>query len=250
MSKPKVAVFDFTGCEGCELQILNCEDTLLDILGQIEIVNFREASSRKDEDYDIALIDGGISTPADIERIKKIREKAKVLITIGSCSSTGGINCLKNFQTMDEVKRIVYGEAGKHFETIPARPVSAVVKVDLAIPGCPIDKKEFQRCLTELLAGKTPEIPDYAVCMECKLRENECVFEKGMFCLGPITRAGCEAKCPSCGAICDGCRGLVTHPNINSQKDILVKYGLTVEEAMNHFKLFQGYYEETKEKKN
>ncbi|MFH1421477.1 MAG: NADH:ubiquinone oxidoreductase, partial [Planctomycetota bacterium] len=143
MAKPKVAIFDFTGCEGCELQILNCEDEFLDILGKIEIVNFREAMSNGKDNYDIALIDGGITTPADVERIKVIRDKAKLLITIGSCSSTGGINCLKNFQSMEEVKKTVYGDNAKHFETIPARPVSSVVKVDFSIPGCPIDKKEF-----------------------------------------------------------------------------------------------------------
>ena len=244
MAKPRVAIFDFTGCEGCELQILNCEDELLDILGLIEIVNFREAMTEASDDYDIALIDGGITTPSDVERIKAIRERAKILITIGSCSSTGGINCLKNSQPMEQVKKIVYGDMAKHFETIPARPVSAVVKVDLAIPGCPIDKKEFVRCLTELLAGKTPEIPNHPVCVECKLKENECVFDKGVICLGPVTRAGCEARCPANGAGCEGCRGLIDNPNLNAQKDVLQKYGLTVQDVLDKFKLFQGYYEQ------
>jgi sulfhydrogenase subunit delta len=246
MAKPKVGVFDFTGCEGCQLQILNCEEQLLDILGKIEIVNFREAMDERGEDYDIALIDGGITTNADIERIKKIREKAKLLITIGSCSSTGGINCLKNFQPMEEVKRIVYGDMARHFDTIAARPVNAVVKVDFSIPGCPIDKDEFLRCLTELLAGKTPEIPGYAVCTECKLKENECVFDKGLFCLGPVTRAGCGARCPSVGNRCEGCRGLVANPNVDAEKEVLEKHGLSVERVLDQFKLFQGYYEQVK----
>jgi sulfhydrogenase subunit delta len=244
MAKPRVGIFDFTGCEGCQLQILNCEDELLGILDLIEIVNFREAMDGKSDEYDIALIDGGITTPSDVERIKGIREKAGLLVTIGSCSSTGGINCLKNSRSMDEVKEIVYGDMAAHFETIPARPVSDVVKVDLAIPGCPIDKKEFLRCLTELLAGKTPEIPNYAVCMECKLRENECLLEKGTFCLGPVTRAGCEARCPSNGASCEGCRGLVDDPNLNAAKDVLQKHGLTVRDVLGKFRLFQSRYEE------
>ena len=244
--RPRVGVFDFTGCEGCQLQILNCEEALLDILGTIEIVNFREAIDEKGEDYDIALIDGGITTPGGIERIKKIRKKAGLLITIGSCSSTGGINCLKNFQSMDDVKKIVYGDSAKHFKTIPARPASAVVKVDFSIPGCPIDKEEFVRCLTELLAGKTPEIPDYPVCAECKLKENECVFEKGLFCLGPVTRAGCQARCPSYGNRCEGCRGLISNPNIDAEKEVLEKYGLSVDRVLDQFKLFQGYYEQVK----
>ena len=244
MAKPRVGIFDFTGCEGCQLQILNCEEELLDILGLIEIVNFREAMDEKSDDYDIALIDGGISTPADVKRIKAIRERAGTLITIGSCSSTGGINCLRNSQSLEQVKKIVYGDMAKHIETIAARPVSAVVNVDLAIPGCPIDKKEFVRCLTELLAGKMPEIPNYAVCVECKLRENECLLERGTFCLGPVIRAGCEARCPANGASCEGCRGLVDDPNMNAAKDVLGKHGLTVEDVLAKFRLFQSHYGE------
>ena len=250
MAKPKVAVFDFTGCEGCQLQILNCEEELLDILGQIEIVNFREAMTEASDDYDIALIDGGISTLRDIERIKPIREKAKLLITIGSCSSTGGINCLKNSMPMEQVKEIVYGEQAGYFETIPARPVSSVVPVDLAIPGCPIDKKEFVRCLTELLAGKVPQIPNYPVCVECKLKENDCLFDHGAFCLGPVTRAGCQATCPTHGAPCEGCRGVIDHPNLNAEKELLKQHGLTVEEVLDKFRLFQagaGQSEQAKE---
>ena len=244
--KPRVGVFDFTGCEGCQLQILNCEDQLLDILGKIDIVNFREAIDQRSDDYDIALIDGGISNPTDIERIKNIRSTAKLLVTIGSCSSTGGINCLKNFQSMDDVKEIVYGKKAEHIRTLPAGPVSAVVKVDFSIPGCPMDKDEFIRCLTELLAGKTPDIPDYPVCVECKLKENECVFDKGLFCLGPVTRAGCQARCPSLNNRCEGCRGLISNPNIDAEKDVLEKYGLSVDRVLDQFKLFQGYYEKVK----
>ncbi|MFH1422364.1 MAG: NADH:ubiquinone oxidoreductase, partial [Planctomycetota bacterium] len=109
------------------------------------------------------------------------------------------------------------------------------------------DKKEFIKCLTELLAGKTPEIPNYSVCVECKLRENECVFEKNLFCLGPVTRAGCEARCPSSNWSCEGCRGLVDNPNVNAEKDVLQKYGLTIIEALDKFKMFQGYYDQIKQ---
>jgi coenzyme F420-reducing hydrogenase gamma subunit len=147
---------------------------------------------------------------------------------------------------MEDVKRIVYGDMARHFDTIPARPASAVVKVDFSIPGCPIDKDEFVRCLTELLAGKTPEIPNHPVCVECKLKENECVFDKGLFCLGPVTRAGCQARCPSYGNRCEGCRGLVANPNVDAEKEVLEKHGLSVERVLDQFKLFQGYYEEVK----
>lgn len=244
MAKPKVGIFDFTGCEGCELQILNCEDVLLEVLGLIDVVNFREGMSNGRDDYEIALVEGGVSTPADIERIKKIREKAKLLVTLGSCASIGGINALKNHRPMEDAVRTVYGDKGKHIQTIPAVPHSAVVKVDFAIPGCPLDKKEFARCLTELLAGRTPSIPDHPVCLECKMLENECQFDKGKTCLGPVTRAGCEARCPSNNAPCDGCRGLIGHPNLNAQKDVLAKNGLTVDRVMDRFRLFQGALKE------
>jgi len=241
--KPKVAFFDFTGCEGCQLQVLNCEDELLDILGAIEIVNFREASSVKLDNYDIAFVEGSISTPTCVERVKKIREKAKILVTLGACASTGGLNALKNFQPLEEVRRYVYGDKADCFETIPVRPVDQVVKVDYKIHGCPVDKEEFIETVTALLFGREPKVPKYPVCVECKLRENGCRFDYGELCLGPITRAGCKARCPSNNNICVGCRGLLDDPNTDAANDVLKKYGLTAEELLKKYRLFYGYSE-------
>ncbi|RLB32148.1 MAG: NADH:ubiquinone oxidoreductase [Deltaproteobacteria bacterium] len=241
--KPKVGFFDFAGCEGCQLQIINLEEEIIELASKVEIVNFREAISERGEDYDIAFVEGSITRKSDEGRLRKIREQAAILVALGACACNGGINALKNFQDTEDVKRIVYGDKAHYFDTYPTRPIDAVVPVDYYVRGCPISKSEFLKVFKALLLGKRPEIPNYPVCVECKMKENVCVFEKGMTCLGPVTRAGCEAMCPSCGNGCVGCRGLVDDPNINAQKDILNKYGLTIEEAIGKFRIFDGYQE-------
>ena len=242
MAKPTVAVFAFTGCEGCSLAILECENELLDIVNLVEFVEWREAMSEKTTDpIDIAFVDGSISTHRDVKHIKHIRERAKMLIAIGSCAVNGGVNALKNRYGMAEVKEMVYGEAGAQFDTIPAQPVHAVVPVDFEIPGCPMNSEEFLRILTDLLQGKQPRLPNYPVCVECKRKENVCVFEKGMICMGPVARAGCGADCPSAGAWCEACRGFVDNPNDNAHWEVLQKYGVSLEEIMQRYDMFCAY---------
>lgn len=241
--KPKVAFFDFTGCEGCQLQVLSLGDKLLELLGVIEIVNFREAISDKRDDYEIAIIDGALSTEEDIKRIKVIRKQAQILITIGACSSLGGINCIRNFHSEEMLLRSVYGENAHYFNTISARPVWAEVPVEYQVRGCPIDQGEFIKVVTAILMGKEPEIPNYPVCMECRSRENICVFDKGMTCLGPVTRAGCGAICPSYGNFCWGCRGLVDDASETSEKELLKKHGLSVEQVLKFFRFADGFLE-------
>lgn len=242
MAKPTVAVFSFTGCEGCSLAILECENELLDIVNLVEFVEWREAMSEKTTDpIDIAFIDGSISTHRDVKHMKHIRERAKMVIPIGACAVNGGVNALKNRYGMSEVKEIVYGEAGAQFDTIPARPVHAVVPVEFEIPGCPMNSEEFLRIVTDLVQGKQPRLPNYPVCVECKRKENVCVFEKGMICMGPVARAGCGAHCPSYGAWCEACRGFVDNPNDNAHWEVLQKYGISVEEIMQRYDMFCAY---------
>ncbi|NOX89768.1 MAG: NADH:ubiquinone oxidoreductase [Calditrichaeota bacterium] len=236
--KPKVAFFDFTSCEGCQLNKLNFENELLDILELVDIVEFREAMDDKAEEYDIAFIEGSISTPTCIERIYDIRRRAKVLVALGQCAVSGGINAMKNAMPMEEVQETVYGNDKYLFPSIPAMPVSAVVKVDYEVRGCPMSPPEYLHVLKSLILGRKPEIKDYAVCVECKLKENECVLEKGMFCLGPITRAGCDAICPSNGQYCTGCRGPVSNINKNGAVEMLKRYGFSTEEALKRMKMF------------
>jgi coenzyme F420-reducing hydrogenase gamma subunit len=236
--KPRVAVFDFTCCEGCELQILNCEEEIPQLIEALEIVNWREAMTERSDEYDIAFIDGACSREAEIDRLKTIRERARMVVPIGACACLGGVNCLKNQYPMEQVLKEVYGDAATYYDTIPARPISAVIPVDYFIPGCPIVKDEFIRVVQELLAGRVPYQPNNPVCAECKIAGNVCVFDKGLTCLGPVTRGGCKATCVTAGAVCWGCRGLIDEPNTNAERDILQQAGLSVDDIVSRFSLF------------
>lgn len=245
--RPKVAFFDFTSCEGCQLDVLNLTaGELSDLLGAVEIVNFREAITNRADDYAIAFIEGSISRESEIPRLQKIREQAKVLVALGACASIGGINCLKNHLSMDDALRTVYGDAAKYYDTIPARPINAVVPVDFYVRGCPAQPGELIKVVKALLLGKKPDIPGFPVCTECKMAGNICVFELGKTCLGPVTRAGCNAICVTGGRHCWGCRGLVDEPNVDSEKEVLRKYGLTPEQAVEKFRIYNTYAEAKK----
>lgn len=247
MSKPRVAIFDFACCEGCQLQIVNLEEELLDLLGVVDVVEWREAMSEQSHEYDIAIVEGSITRKEDERRLDVIRSRAKILIAIGACATTGGINKLKNNFQMDDVRRCVYGEhAGKpHLDTVPTKALDEVVKVDYKVHGCPIDRDEFTYIIRSLLLGKKPEIPEYPVCVECKAKGNQCLWEKGQVCLGPIIRAGCGARCPSSGFRCFGCRGYIDNPNVDAAKDVMEKYDLTVEDLKSKMVLFGSTQEPT-----
>ncbi|MDO9172246.1 MAG: NADH:ubiquinone oxidoreductase [bacterium] len=239
-NKPRVGIFDFTGCEGCELNQLNFEDQLLDILEHVEIVEWREAMDGRSETLDIAFVEGALSTPDCIKRIHEIRRKSKVLVALGACAVQGGINALKNIRPIEQVREEVYGQDKYLFPTLPALPLSAVVKVDVNVRGCPMTQLEFLKVFTALVMGKAPIEPGNAVCTECKLKDNECVYEKGMICLGPVTRAGCDAQCPTFGQYCTGCRGLVPEPNIGAMEEILVAHGLSMDDARKKLQMFNA----------
>lgn len=220
-AKPKIAFFDFAGCEGDQLQVANLEERLLDILGHVEVVNFREVATRFGDKYDIAFVEGSITRPADEERLKEIRSRASVLVALGACATIGGINCLKNFMAEDVYREEVYGPHARWYPTYAARPLKSVVKVDAEVPGCPIDVNEFARIVKEVLIGRAPFLPDWPVCVECKEAGNICRFEMGRMCLGIITRAGCGACCVTEGAHCWGCRGLVPGANLDAARIVL-----------------------------
>jgi coenzyme F420-reducing hydrogenase gamma subunit len=245
--KPRVAFFDFTGCEGCQLDALNLTgEELISLLNAVDIVNFREVMTETADDYDIAFVEGSITRESEIPRLQSIRDRARVVIALGACACIGGVNCLKNHLPVDEALRIVYGNDARYYDTIPARPIDAVIRVDYYVRGCPPITAELLKVIKALLLSKKPEIPNYPVCTECKMADNVCVFERGMTCLGPVIRAGCGAICVTSGRYCWGCRGLVDDPNLDSQKDILQKYGLTVEQVVERFKIYNTYTEVTK----
>ncbi len=239
--KPKIAFFDFTCCEGCQLTVVDSLQTHLDLLNVIEIVQFREAISEKGEDYQIAFIEGSCSRPGDEARLIQIREQASIVVALGTCAHLGGVNALKSLHPLAEVRQYVYGDKADWYDTYDARPIEAVIPVDFAIPGCPIDRDEFLACVKALLLGMKPPIPDYPVCVECKLNENICLFTKDQVCLGPISRAGCKAICPTYGQSCEACRGFISNPNEKSMKEVLAKHGLTVDEIATRYTMFTAY---------
>ena len=245
--KPKVAFFSFASCEGCQLMFLNLEDELLDLLGAVDIVNFREAMKEVlSDEYDVSFIEGSITRTEDLEEVKRLRDRSKIVVAFGACATIGGVNAIKNFQPLDDVRKYVYGDKWQKYDTIPTMALEQAIKVDAKIFGCPPAKKEILEVVTALLLGKKPQIPDYPVCVECKLAENVCVFEKGMVCVGPVTRAGCGAICPTFGGQCIGCRGLVTDPNNNAEKDLLAERGLTVDDVLKEYRMFDGLSEASK----
>jgi len=245
MSKPRVAIFDFACCEGCQLQIVNLEEELLDLITLIEPVRWREAMSEESDEFDIALVEGSITRPEDEERLAKIRDQASVLVAIGACATMGGVNRIKNNFSLDEVRRCVYGEAAgmPHLDTAPTKGLAEVVKVDYMVHGCPIDRKEFAYVVRCLALGKEPVIPDYPVCVECKARGTTCRYEYGEICLGVVTRAGCNAPCPAGGLWCFGCRGLAPNPNVPAAREVMEQYGKTARDLDEKLLLFNTQQE-------
>jgi sulfhydrogenase subunit delta len=243
MDKPTVGIYGLTGCAGDQLAILNCEDELLDIAGSLDIKFFPMAMTGNDEDcpLDIAFVEGAVVQPEDAEMARKLRDRAKLLVAIGTCAVWGGVQAMKNEISCEELKQQVYGPAGKVFETMAAQPLSRFVKVDMAISGCPIEKEQLLQAVAALLHGDLPRLPSYAVCAECKMAENPCVLiEKGQLCLGPITVAGCNARCPSHNRPCIGCRGPVGEANVSSEIEILKEKGFTWVDIQNHLRTFSA----------
>ena len=235
----RVGVFDFTSCEGCELQLANKEESLLDFLGAIDVVNFREISSDLGKDYDIAFIEGSISRSDEFARIIEIRKQAKILVALGSCACFGGVNGLKNAFNLTDANKEVYGSTPR--ETLPTRSIKEVVPVDMEIPGCPVNKAEVERIVQHLIWGIPFSYPQHPVCLECKQRFTTCAFEQGKLCLGPITRGGCDAPCPAGGTGCWGCRGPADEPNYKEFFNIAREHGFSDLEVSERLAFFGGF---------
>lgn len=236
--KPRIGFFDFTGCEGCQLTVLNLEEEFLELLELVEIVECRALTPSAAPELDIAFVEGSICRPAEVERLRAIREKSRLLVALGACADTAGVNALSHFYDPDELRRVVYGSDAAHLRTDPPQPLSAFVEVDCRLPGCPIDGREFLAVLQALIMGRPPELPSFSVCVECKLAELPCTFEQRRVCLGPVTRAGCNALCIQGGDRCRGCRGLIDNPRSAPYWRILEENGLSAEEILQEFRTF------------
>jgi coenzyme F420-reducing hydrogenase gamma subunit len=216
--KKKLAVWKFASCDGCQLSLLDCEDELLAIAGQVEVSYFLEATrATVDGPYDVSLVEGSITTPHDAERIREVRESSKLLVTIGACATSGGVQALRNFADVEEFTRAVYATPDYISTLATSTPISANVPVDFELQGCPISKEQLLEVLSAFLYGRRPRIRAHSVCVECKRRGTVCVMvAHGTSCLGPVTNAGCGAICPAYNRGCYGCYGPKETPNTGS----------------------------------
>jgi coenzyme F420-reducing hydrogenase gamma subunit len=217
-ARPRLAVFKFASCDGCQLSLLDCEDELLAVAGAVKITNFLEASRAVGRGpYDITLVEGSITTAHDAERIREVRAETKHLVTIGACATAGGIQALRNFADVEEFTRLVYARP-EYISTLgTSTPIAAHVPVDFELRGCPIDKHQLLDLLAALLQGRRPNIHQHGLCLECKRRGLVCVMvAHGTPCLGPVTHDGCGALCPSFNRGCYGCFGPKRTPNTSS----------------------------------
>ncbi len=209
MAKPKLAVWKFASCDGCQLSLLDCEDELLAVADAVDIAYFPEATSRFDPGpYDLSLVEGSITTPHDAERIRTVREQSGALVTIGACATSGGIQALRNFRDHAEMMRAVYARPDFIDSLSTSTAIAAHVKVDFELRGCPIDKRQLLEVVSAFVHGRKPSVKAHTTCIECKMRGTVCVVvAKGEPCLGPVTHAGCGALCPTFARGCYGCFG-------------------------------------------
>jgi sulfhydrogenase subunit delta len=229
MPPPTLAVWKFASCDGCQLTLLDCEDELAAVAGAVRIAHFLEASSTVlPGPYDVSLVEGSITTSADAERILRVREQSKVLVTIGACATSGGVQALRNGTDVAEFQSVVYASPLYVDSLATSTPIAAHVPVDLELRGCPIDKGQLLETIAALLAGRKPDLPDTSVCTECKRRGLTCVtVAGGTPCLGPVTHAGCGALCPAVGRGCYGCFGPRGGANLPAMVDRLRTCGMS-----------------------
>lgn len=243
--KPKLAVWKFASCDGCQLGILDCEDELLSIANAVDIAYFPEASRAMAKGpYDVSLVEGSVTTPHDDARIQEVRRVSKLLVTIGACATAGGIQALRNFKDVKEYASIVYASP-QYIDTLSkSTPISDHVQVDYQLWGCPINKRQLVEVLSAFLNGRKPNVPAHSVCMTCKMHGTVCVMvAHGTPCLGPVTHDGCGAICPSYNRGCYGCFGPKETPNTRSLSNWWGQLGVKEYDIMRAFRTFNAYTE-------
>lgn len=241
--KPKLAVWKFASCDGCQLSLLDCEDELLAVVEEIEIASFPEATRAVIKGpYDLSLVEGSITTPHDAERIFKIRQQSKYLVTIGACATAGGIQALRNFKNVDEFISIVYANP-EYIDTLrKSTPIADYIPVDFELRGCPINKKQLLEVINAFLNNRKPVTPPHSTCIECKLQGTVCVMvAHGTPCLGPVTHAGCGALCPSYNRGCYGCYGPMETPNTKALSQRWRDLGVGKADLVRAFRGFNAW---------
>jgi coenzyme F420-reducing hydrogenase gamma subunit len=248
-TKPKLAVFKFASCDGCQLSLLDAEDELLAVAENIDIAYFLEARTQESAGpYDVGFVEGSVTTAHDAERIKQIRQQCKYLVTIGACATAGGIQALRNWGDVDEFLQVVYARP-EYIQTLKtSTPISDHVLVDFELRGCPINTKQLVELVSALLWGRRPKLPRHSVCFECKRRGTVCVaVAQGIACLGPVTQAGCGAICPSYDRECYGCYGPKEKPNLISLTRYYEGRGADSGHLLRLTRNFNGYAAEFRE---
>ena len=242
MKKPKLAVWKFSSCDGCQLSLLDCEDELLAVAGAVDIAYFLEATrAQMRGPYDLSLVEGSITTPDEAERIRKVRSQSRVLVTIGACATSGGIQALRNFANVEEFARVVYAHP-EYLDTLEtATAIQDHVPVDFELRGCPVNKNQLLEVVNATLNGRRPNVPSYSQCVECKRHGTVCVMvAHGTPCLGPVTQAGCGNLCPSCNRGCYGCFGPKETPNTASLSARAAELGLDRRRVREFFSTFNA----------
>jgi sulfhydrogenase subunit delta len=214
-ARPRLAVWKFSSCDGCQLTLLDCEDQLLGVTEEVEIAYFLEATrARVDGPYDVSLVEGSITTPEDEERIREVRAASRHVVTIGACATSGGIQALRNFADVEEFTQAVYARPEYISTLATSTAIAEHINVDFELRGCPIDKSQLLEVISAFLRDRKPGIRSHSVCIECKRRGTVCVMvAHGTPCLGPVTHAGCGALCPTYARGCYGCFGPMETPN-------------------------------------
>ena len=241
MSKPKVGIFGLTGCAGDQLVIINCEAELLDLVELIDIKSFIMAASAFDDvcELDVAFVEGAVVTEWDERTLHHIRERSGLLIALGTCAAFGGVAAAHTGADWRQMLQTVYGETLPEYQSSGARALHELVKVDAVITGCPIEKHEFLAAVANLLKGQLPVFAHYPVCAECKMHENECLLvTRAMFCCGPVTAAGCNARCPALGVACIGCRGPAVDANYPSAIELYLEKGYAGRDVTTRLGMF------------
>lgn len=240
--KPRLAVWKFASCDGCQLSLLDCEDELLAVAGAVEIAYFPEATRGEIKGrYDVSLVEGSITTAHDAKRIRAVRERSRTLVTIGACATAGGIQALRNFADVQEYVAIVYARPDYICTLATSTPIADHVPVDFELRGCPINKRQALEVISAFLAGRRPVTSPHSVCIECKLKGNVCVMvAHGTPCLGPVTQAGCGALCPSYDRGCYGCYGPKETPNAPSLSRWLADLGMDERTLQRVYRTFNA----------
>jgi len=240
--KPKLAVWKFASCDGCQLSLLDLEDELLALASEVEIAHFLEASRATVAGaYDLSLVEGSITTPHDAERIKEVRAQSKALVTIGACATAGGIQALRNFADVKDFIAAVYARPDYIDTLATSTAIADHVPVDFELRGCPVNKRQLLEVITAFVFGRKPAVASHSVCLECKMRGNVCVtVAHGTPCLGPVTQAGCGAICPSYDRGCYGCYGPQDTPAMQAIGKVLETHGMMARDIQRFLGTFNA----------